>query len=297
MDTNLSMKTYVVTGATSGIGLATAELLARSGVGVIGIGRSAERCREAEARLRLKTGGENIHYLLADLSLQRNVRTLAERIGELLADDGKNALDGLVNNAGVFTYWLTLTPDGIEMQWAVNHLAPFLLTLELLPFLKQAPFARVITVSSDSHRSARLDWNDPQLCRRYNGLRAYSNTKLANILFTQALNNRLSDTPDLRAFAVDPGLVKTDIGMKGTPALVRWVWRLRRSGGTPAETPARGIVHLLSEPSLENTEIYWKDGRPKASSRASLDASSARRLWALSEKMCGVTSEVNHASE
>ncbi|HTX79254.1 MAG TPA: SDR family NAD(P)-dependent oxidoreductase, partial [Longilinea sp.] len=136
MTLELTNKTYVVTGATSGIGLATAEALARAGAGVIGVGRSVERCREAEVHLRNLAHGAPIHYLTADLSVQSELRRLAEQITGQLAADGKSGLDGLVNDAGTFTYWLTLTPDGIEMQWAVNYLAAFLLTNQLLPILK-----------------------------------------------------------------------------------------------------------------------------------------------------------------
>ena len=289
MTLELTNKTYVVTGATSGIGLATAEALARAGAGVIGVGRSVERCREAEVHLRNLAHGAPIHYLTADLSVQSELRRLAEQITGQLAADGKSGLDGLVNDAGTFTYWLTLTPDGIEMQWAVNYLAAFLLTNQLLPILKAAPMARVVTVSSDSHYGVRLDWDDPQLRRHYNCLRAYGNTKLAGVLFTLELSRRLGKGSRVHAFAVDPGLVKTDIGFKGTPALVRWVWKVRRSGGTPAEVPARCITYLLAEPSLQDSgEVYWKDCQPKRASREALDIASAERLWVLSEKLCGL---------
>jgi NAD(P)-dependent dehydrogenase (short-subunit alcohol dehydrogenase family) len=289
MDMERTNKTVVVTGATSGIGLATAETLVRTGAGVIGIGRSAERCREAEMHLRSLHHDAWVHYLLADLSLQADVRRLGGQITDLLASDGKTDLDGLVNDAGTFAYWLTLTPDGVELQWAVNHLAAFLLTQELLPLLKAAPLARVVTVSSDSHYGARIHWDDPQLRRHYNGLSAYGVTKLANILFTLELNRRLGEGSNVHAFALDPGLVKTDIGMKGTPALAGWIWKIRRSGGTSPVAPARSIFYLLTDPSIQTSpQVYWKDSHPKKASRAALDAQSASRLWALSEKMCGL---------
>lgn len=295
METDLSAKTFVVTGATSGIGLAVAEILMRRGASLIGVSRSAERCREVEKRLRDLYSETQVYYLPADLSVQSEVHGLAGNIGDLLSSQGKNALDGLVNNAGIFTYWLTLTPDGIEKQWAVNHLAPFLLTCQLLPLLHAAPCARVVTVSSDSHYGAHLDWNDPQLRRRYNGLRAYGNTKLANILFTQELNRRLGSSSTVHAFAADPGLVKTDIGIKSVPAFASWVWKWRRAGGIPPEEAARGIVFLLSDPSLRNaTETYWKNGFPKRAGKNALDLRTAGRLWALSAQMCGLPTEAFH---
>ncbi len=298
METDLSPKTYVVTGATSGIGLATAEALARRGAALVGVGRSAERCREAERRLRSLYPAAAVDYLAADLSLQREVISLASRISERLASRGKSSLDGLVNNAGVFTYWLALTPDGVETQWAVNHLAPFLLTLRLLPLLQAAPVARVVTVSSGSHYGARIRWDDPQLRRHYNGLRAYGVTKLANILFTRELNRRLGTASAVRAFAADPGLVKTDIGMKGTPAIAGWAWKLRRLGGISAEAAARGIVYLLTEPSIQEApEIYWRHGHPRRASREAEDGEQAARLWELSARLCGLQEEAPHAAD
>ncbi len=135
-------KTIVVTGATSGIGLATAEALARQGAHVIGVGRSTQRCRVAEQKLAaIRSNVGSVAYCTADLTLQSEVRRLAEEIRHITADRGRTSLDGLANNAGTFTYWLTLTGEGFETQWAVNHLAPFLLTLELLPLLQAAPAA------------------------------------------------------------------------------------------------------------------------------------------------------------
>lgn len=289
MDTEVSNQTIVITGATSGIGLAAAELLARQGAFVIGVGRSPERCRAAEKRLGTLHPQGKAAYVVADLALQSQVRAAAAGIGEVLAAHGKTCLDGLLNNAGTFTYWLALTAEGFETQWAVNHLAPFLLTHELLPLLQAAPAARVVTVSSGSHYSGHLNWQDLQLRRHYNGLRAYDQSKLANVLFTLELNRRLGTEAPVRAVAADPGLVKTDIGLKGTPGLVGWIWERRRSAGISAEESARGIVRLFSEPGIQaSSPIYWKHGAPQAPSRRALDEAAARRLWAISEQMCGL---------
>jgi retinol dehydrogenase 12 len=289
METSLASKTFLVTGATSGIGRCIAEQLVENGANLIGIGRSSERCHEAEKRLRALNPASQVDYLIADLSLQSEVLKAAEGACDILRERGRNALDGLVNNAGTFTYWLALTSEGFETQWAVNHLAPFRLTLELLPLLQAAPGARIVTVSSDSHYAARLNWDDIQLRRSYNGLRAYEQTKLANILFTVELNRRLGTQSPVRAFAADPGLVKTDIGAKGNPGLVRWIWGLRRSSGIPASESARGIVTLLTDPNIHDTSaVYWKHGKPKPSSRFSLDGEAARRLWDISANMCAI---------
>jgi NAD(P)-dependent dehydrogenase (short-subunit alcohol dehydrogenase family) len=288
MTSTLIGKTIVVTGATSGIGLATAEALVRAGAGVIGVGRSAARCREAELRLRKLSQTGHVTYCTADLTQQIEVRRLAEAIRQLVAGATRPGLDGLVNNAGTFTYWLALTPEGFETQWALNHLAPFLLTQELLPLLQAAPQARIVTVSSASHYHTDLKWDDIQLRRNYNGLAAYNQTKLANVLFTAELNRRLGPHASVRAFAADPGLVQTDIGLKGTPALVQRFWTLRRAGGIPAAEAARGIIFLLAEAAIqESPQVYWKHGRPQQPSRQATDATAAQRLWALSAQMCG----------
>jgi NAD(P)-dependent dehydrogenase (short-subunit alcohol dehydrogenase family) len=289
MEHSLAGKTIVVTGATSGIGLATADILAAQGAGVIGVGRSEQRCREAEARLRADHPNVQIEYCVADLSLQRDVRRLAAEIGEKLAARGVKALDGLVNNAGTVPYWFTLTAEGFETQWAVNHLAGFLLTHELLPLLEAAPAARVVTVSSESHFNTQLNWDDIQLRRSYNCLLAYQQTKLANVLFTAELNRRLGPKSTVRAFAADPGLVRTEIGHKGNPGIVGWVWSKRAAAGISPEESGRNVAYLVAEPSIQDVEdVYWKELAPKTPSLEARDVESARRLWAMSARMCGM---------
>ena len=282
-------QTFVVSGATSGIGLAAAEQLAGLGAFVIGTGRSAARCAAAAARLGSAYPRAEVRYLVADLALQAGVLDLAARVRKELAARKIPSLDGLVNNAGTFTYYKSLTPDGFETQWAVNHLAPFLLTYELLPVLAASSAARVVTVSSASHYHTRLRWNDLQLRRGYNGLLAYKQTKLCNVLFTAELRRRLGAGSPVWAFAADPGLVFTDMGFKGNPGLVRWIWSVRRRGGMPPAESARGIVFLATEPSIHNSpEIYWLHGRPKAPSSYALVPEAGRRLWEISAQMCGI---------
>lgn len=283
----LESKTIVVTGATSGIGLAVAELMVKEGAFVIGVGRSPEKCAEMADRLNAINPPAKAICVKADLSVQSEVRTAAREIHCEIINTGLPKLDGLVNNAGTFTYWLTLTPEGFEKQWAVNHLAPFLLTYELLPLLLQSPTPRVVTVSSNSHYNTLMQWDDIQLFHRYNGLKAYKQTKLANVLFTNELNRRLGSK--VKAFAADPGLVNTDIGAKSDSILSRWFWNLRRRKGIPASVAAQGIMYLFTQASLQDSEeIYWKHGKPKPPSSYALEIRDAQRLWTLSEKMCGI---------
>jgi NAD(P)-dependent dehydrogenase (short-subunit alcohol dehydrogenase family) len=281
----LKGRTAVITGATAGIGLATAVAFARAGALVLGTGRDPRRCSAAEQQVLKAAPGAEVCYMAADLSLQSGVRQLAHQIPIELQG---LPLDILVNNAGVYLSRFTQTADGIETTMAVNHLAPFLLTNELLAFLFASPQGRVITVSSNSHVHTRLDlvnWNTP---RGYHGLKAYKQTKLCNILFTCELARRMRGTR-VRAFAVDPGLVNTAIGMKSTDGLARLVWQLRRRQGTPPHVPARTILYLAAEPGLQKTtEVYWRDCRPKAPSREALDLLTAGRLWELSARLCGL---------
>ena len=236
----------------------------------------------------LAAPGARIAYLEADLSLQAEVRRLAGRIHETLRLWNRACLDGLINNAATVPFWQVLTPEGFDMQWAVNHLAPFLLTMELLPLMQASPMARVVTVSSGSHRGARLDWEDVQLLRHYSPIRAYGRTKLGNILFTAEFNRRFAGCPNLRAFAADPGLVNTQIGLKSNSWLARLAWDVRRRGGVSPERAAEGIVYLATEPSIQNaSEVYWKNGRPKEPDALALNPQAARQLWELSAQMCG----------
>ncbi len=283
MDPTLSGKTYLLTGVTSGIGLAAGRQLAKRGANLIGVGRSPERCVGVEKELSALEGGGWVWVVKADLSLLEEVRRLARAVGERVS-----TLDGLINNAGTFTYQRTGTREGFETQWAVNHLAPFLLTNELLPFLSSAPFARVVTVSSASHYHTRLRWNDLQLGKFYNGLLAYKQTKLCNVLFTAELNRRLGAGSTIRAFAADPGLVFTDMGLKHNPPLVRWFWAWHRRRGITAQESARGVVYLAVDPSLQgSSDIYWKHGKAQAPNPHALDAEAGRRLWTISAQMCG----------
>lgn len=282
-------QTVVVTGATSGIGRALIELLIAEGASVIGVGRDAERCAQTKQELEQLDGLGRVGMCRSELAVQSEVRALAAEIRRILQSWGLVGLDGLVNNAGTFTLWQRLTPEGFETQWAVNHLAPFLLTHELLPVLLASPRARVVTVSSGSHYRTKLNWEDIQLLRSYQPLRAYEQTKLANVLFTAELNRRLGPRSSLQAFAADPGLVKTDIGAKTKSRLAGWIWRIRRRGGISARKSAAGIAELLLDPTKDIGQgIYWKHGQPKEPNPYALEPAVGRRLWDLSSRMCGL---------
>ncbi|HHT05181.1 MAG TPA: SDR family NAD(P)-dependent oxidoreductase [Hydrogenispora sp.] len=282
-------KTVVVTGATSGIGLATALGLVQKGAYVIGVGRSKAKCTEAEALIKTTAPKTAITFFQADLASQKQIRELAIKITKKVRAERNGVLDVLINNAGTYCSWFMTTDEGFELQFAVNHLAPFLLTHQLLPLLMAAPNGRVISVSSGSHYGTILYWKDLQLRKHYNGLWAYKQSKLANLLFIAELNRRFVTNSTLRAYAADPGLVNTEIGFKNTTGLAHWVWGKRRRKGRRPEDAAATSIFLASDPAVQKTDaIYWKDCKPTPPSRYVNRFDARQRLWGLSEKMCGV---------
>lgn len=268
----------LVTGATTGIGRATAVGLARMGARVGIVGRSRERAEEVRAEVARERGDSAVDLFLGDLASQVEVRRIAE---EVRARYGR--LDVLVSNAGVYTRDRVLTVDGIETQLAVNHLAPFLLVDLLLDLLEASAPARVVVVSSEAHKGARVPWDDLQGEHRYRGLRAYTYTKLMNLLFVQELARRLAGT-GVTVNAVHPGVVATELLFGGWGPLRL----LRRFLRTP-EQGADTSVWLASSPELEGvTGRYFRDRREIVPSRAALDDEAARRLWRVSEELTGL---------
>lgn len=284
MGDELNGRTYVVTGSTSGIGLEVARQLAGHGGKVLGVGRDAGRCREAEREIRACTGNSDVTFLTADLSSQSEVRAVAAKISQL-----SPAIDVLVNNAGVFTLTRKETVDGLETQLAVNWLAAFMLTGLLMPRLRETPGARVVNVSSGSHFAGTMHWDDVGLKRGYQGLKAYDQSKLAVVLFSYELSRKLRANPRLATYAVDPGLVKTQIAAKGNNGLVRLVWRIRTRKGISAEEAAESLTWCAVDPAAAGkTGLYWKERKSLPSSAESCDPQAAARLWELGERLCGV---------
>ncbi len=278
------MKTAVITGASSGIGLAASVELAQKGFGIIGIGRDEARCEQATERIRASAPGANVRFLCGDLMQQREVERIAGELSEILARENDGKLDALVNNAGCVRSWYTTTEEGYEQQFALNHLAGFLLTYHLLPQLKKAG-GRVLMTGSESHKHCAVRWNDVMFTRGYNPLSAYKQSKLCNILFAKGLNERYLNE-GIRAYVVDPGLVCTDIGCKNTGGLVDWVWNIRKKHGKPPEVPAKTVGYLCqTNPAPE--KLYYYLCKPNRYSRQ-VTRENADRLFALSERLCGI---------
>jgi retinol dehydrogenase 14 len=276
-------KTVLITGASGGIGRATAVGLATMGAHLAITGRDRGRTAGAADEIRAAGGGQ-VDVFVADLSAQSEVRRLAGEVLQHLP-----SIDVLVNNVG--GYWNTrhVTADGLERTFALNHLAPFLLTNLLLDRLQQSVPARVVTVSSNAHAQGRIDFDDLQGERSYSGARAYSQSKLANVLFTYELARRLPAT-SVTANALHPGVTRTSFGAEDPGGVQRLLVPLMRPF---MKAPAQGAatsIHLASAPDLEQvTGRYFANSKPKRSSKRSYDEAAAARLWRVSADLVGLT--------
>jgi len=277
-------RTAVVTGATSGIGRETAMILAERGLRVIGVGRSPERCRAAAAELSACSGSRSVVFLAADLSSLSEVRRVA---GEICS--AAPSLDVLVNNAGTFTLGRRPTVDGLETQLAVNWLSAFLLTGLLIGPLGRAGGGRIVNLSSGSHFSGRMHWDDLGMRRGYRALKAYDQSKLAMVLFTAELARRFRASGEPQAYAVDPGLVRTEIAAKGNHALVKLAWKIRSRNGISPRHAAESVAWCAVSPAAAGRSgRYWKECREIEPSAESQDAAAARRLWRVGEELSGL---------
>ncbi len=277
-------RAIVVTGATSGIGLAVCGLLLGSGYSVLAVGRCAEHCLSARDALLKKRADADLAFFSGDLLQQRDVLRVADEVAAYLDERFGGRLWGLVNNAGCVRSWYMTTDEGYEQQFALNHLAGFLLTHRLLPYLKNAG-GRVLFTASQSHKHMKMRWHDPMFQKRYHPLLAYKQSKLCNLLTAFALNERFG-REGVSAYCVDLGLVNTGIGSKKTGWLVDFIWKLRRRGGAPPETAARTYGYLLNE-SEPPAGLYFGHCRPEPYS-AEVGRGNADRLYALSETLCGL---------
>jgi NAD(P)-dependent dehydrogenase (short-subunit alcohol dehydrogenase family) len=279
-------KRVIITGATSGIGLAGAQELARRGAHLSLVARSQNRAAAAVARIMAAGGsGTAVDVLPADLSSQASIRRLAT---EILAKYPR--IDVLINNAGGINRTRTLTEDQLELTWAVNHLAPFLLTMLLLEGIKASAPARIITTTSDAHKGAHVPFDDIDAVGGYGGMgfTRYGQTKLANILFTTELARRLEGS-GVTANCFHPGFVATGFN-RNNGTLMTVAMRLARPF---ARTPAKGADTLVwladsAEVARESGGYFVNRTRTQPSAAAS-DQESARRLWEVSEAETGIS--------
>lgn len=269
----------IVTGASSGIGKATATGLARLGATVVLACRSLERGEATREEIRSRTGSHEVEVMRVDLASLASVHAFAAGFRERFP-----TLHVLVNNAGIYSPRRLLTADGLEMTFQVNHLSHFLLTGLLLDRLRDGAPSRIINVTSAAHFRGIMAFDDLSLSRRYGGLRAYAQSKLANILFTHELARRLQGA-GVTANCVHPGLVRTNWARHGA-GLVRLFVTL----ATPfMRSPVQGaetVLHLATAPEMETvTGAYFVDKLPVQSSANSYSEADGQRLWDVSEQL------------
>jgi NAD(P)-dependent dehydrogenase (short-subunit alcohol dehydrogenase family) len=272
-------KIGLVTGANSGIGKATTTALAAKGATVIMLCRDRSKGEAARAEICRRTENERVDLLIADFSQQREIKRVA---GEVRAKYPK--LHVLINNAGAWNSDRLMTADGFETTWAVNHLAYFLLTMELLDLLKTSVPARIVNLSSDWHKLGHINFDDLQLEHGYGGSKAYGQSKLANVIFTYELARRLQGT-GITANCLHPGGVNTNFftRLKGLTGIIT---RLNRPLMRSPEKGAETVIWLATSPEVEGiTGKYFFDCHEIKSSRESYDPEVARKLWEISERM------------
>lgn len=273
-------KTVLVTGATSGLGLATAEELVTMGARVVLGAHSADRGQDARRRLSCAAVNDDVHVVVGDLSSQAAVVRLVEEIQARFA-----RVDVLINNAGVDVGKRQVTVDGLELTFAVNYMAPFLLTTRLLDLLKASAPARVLNVVSSGYKGGKIEFDDLQGERRFSGQRAYNNSKLALVVFTYELARRLAGS-GVTANAVDPGFVRgTGIGRTlpfGYQVFGTLMWPFMASVRKGADATVWAATH----PSLTRTTgRYIKRRKELATGSPTQDPDLAERLWEASERL------------
>jgi NAD(P)-dependent dehydrogenase (short-subunit alcohol dehydrogenase family) len=280
-NTNMQGKVCIVTGANSGIGKATALGLAQMGATVVMVSRNKVKGEEAQNEIKEKSGNDAIDLMLADLSSQESIRQLAENFQQHYEQ-----LHVLINNAGVVNLTRRETSDEYEMMFAVNYLAPFLLTNLLLEKLKASAPARIINVSSDSHEAGYIEMEDLQSEKQYKFMRSYGQSKLAVVLFTYELARRLQGT-GVTANCLHPGFVATNIGQNGVGSIGRGITKLIFSMlGISPEEGAKTSIYLASSPEIEGvTGKYFVKSIPVRSAPISYDETLQRQLWEESAKL------------
>ena len=281
---DLSGKVIVVTGATSGIGFETARVLAERGAHTVIVGRNEEKLETSLAKLKDQSGNSDIESLRCDFASQAQIRRAAEEFKKRLS-----RLDVLVNNAGAVFLSRAETEDGVERTLDVNHLGYFLFTVLLLDLLKASAPARIVNVASDAHEGASFNFADPGLQEGYAPMKAYGQSKLANLLFTYELAKRLEGS-GVTANALHPGFVATNIGASNIPLVGGAVKRIiNLFAPKTSKQGAETSIYLASSPEVAGvTGKYFVDCKAVPSSAASYDETAQRQLWALSETLSGL---------
>jgi NAD(P)-dependent dehydrogenase (short-subunit alcohol dehydrogenase family) len=280
MSTTMQGKICLVTGANSGVGKATALGLAHMGATVVMACRNQAKGEKAQKEVQAQSGNSAVHLLLVDLSSQQSIRELVAQFQQQFSQ-----LHVLINNAGVFPLGRRKMVDGLEMTFAVNYLAPFLLTNLLLDTLKASAPARIINVSSDSHEAGYINMGDLQSENSFSFMKVYGQSKLALVLFTYELARRLEGT-DITANALHPGFVATNIAQNDVGPFLRVIAKLIFLFGISPEKGAATSVYLASSPDVANvTGKYFEKSQLHPSAPISYDEALQHRLWEESIKL------------
>ena len=276
-------KIIVVTGGTNGIGLETARALVKAGADVHIVGRSQDRIDAAVATIKASSGKGSIQGWKADLSSQPSIRALAPRLLGALP-----RIDVLVNNAGALFMKRELNPEGMEMTWALNHLNYFTLTHLLLDAVKAAPAGRIVNVSSAAHLSGQIRFDDPEFRSGYAGFAAYAQSKLANVMFTNALARRLTGT-GITANSLHPGGVATGFGMNNSGPLQAFFGTIWKVFAMSAEKGAVTSIYLASSSKVEGVSgDYFARSKPAPISANARDQAAQERLWTMTAAQTGI---------
>jgi NAD(P)-dependent dehydrogenase (short-subunit alcohol dehydrogenase family) len=283
INTTMQGKICLITGGTNGIGKSTAQSLASMGATVVIVGRSADKTAQVVQEIRAATGNQQVDSLLADLSSQQEVRRLADEFRHKYAQ-----LHVLLNNAGAVFFQRQLSVDGIEMTFALNHLAYFLLTNLLLDTLKASAPARIINVSSGAHTAGKIEFDNLQGEQVY-GMSAYGNSKLANILFTVELARRLEGT-GVTVNALHPGFVATGFAKNNGGIIAALISIFAPLVGRSPEKGAETSIYLATSPDVVGvTGKYFYDSHVTTPAPQATDMTVARKLWDVSADMVHLT--------
>ncbi len=284
---NIKDKTVLITGATNGIGEVTAHTLAAQGARVIIVSRNATKCENVAGRIQEATGNPAVEWIAADLSTLAGIHQAAD---EFLTRH--RSLHVLVNNAGAVYAERQVTADGYEMTFALNHLSYFLLTRRLWGTLVASAPARIVNVSSDAHVAGKMNFDDLMGAQKYSSWSAYSQSKLANVLFTYELARRL-DGSGVTANVLHPGFVATGFGRNNGGIWKRIMPLAQRFAKNPAKG-AETSIYLASSPEVaQATGRYFSNSQAKKSARASYDVAAQQRLWSMSEALVTLPSPVH----
>jgi len=276
-------KICLITGANAGIGQQTALQLAQMGATVVMVARDPQRGEAARAAIAAATGNTRVDLLQADFASPQSIRAMAAAFAARY-----DRLDVLVNNAGVYLTGREETADGLERTFAVNHLGYFMTTLLLWDALLAAESARIVNLSSDAHRQAKLNFDDLQNQGKYAGFRAYAQSKLANVLFTYELDRRRGDAP-VTVNAVHPGFVASNFGRNNRGIVGLAMTRLVPLFAKSVAEGAATSVYLASSPEVAGVSgQYFANCRAVKSAPQSYDHAAAERLWAISEELTGL---------